>query len=87
MKAIVSVNGTVATVLPANRGDSRDIVRALLDAAANPRQVKTVTTSDGLGWMVPAHVADKAGLTSKPKRRSTRRKKASDDDSAVTASN
>ena len=41
---------------------SGEIATALLDAADDPAQVRTVTTTTGLGWQVPLDVAKKAGI-------------------------
>lgn len=51
---------------------SADIAAALLDAADDPAQVRTVTTTTGLGWQVPTSVARKAGILQTASRKSSK---------------
>lgn len=61
VKVTTTVRDDTVEVVSAG-SPSGEIAKALLDAADDPAQVRTVTTTTGLGWQVPLDVAKKAGI-------------------------
>ena len=61
VKVTTTVHDDTVEVVSAG-SPSGEIATALLDAADHPDQVRTVTTTTGLGWQVPLDVAKKAGI-------------------------
>lgn len=58
---------TWVTVVPAS-GTVAETARALLDAADDPSQVRTINA--GNEFLVPEHVAERYGAAARPRRRS-----------------
>lgn len=65
LKVTTTVHGDTVEVVSAGSTPG-EIATALLDAADDPAQVRTVTTVTGMGWRVPASVAKKAGIVQTP---------------------
>lgn len=65
LKVTTTVHEDTVEVVSAG-STSGEIAKALLDAADDPAQVRTVTTTTGMGWHVPHTVAKKAGIVQTP---------------------
>lgn len=61
LKVTTTVHDDTVEVVSAG-STSGEIATALLDAATDPADVRTVTTTTGMGWHVPLAVARKAGI-------------------------
>lgn len=70
VKVTTTVHDDQVEVISAG-SSSGEIAKTLLDAADDPAQVRTVTTTTGLGWQVPLEVAKKAGIVQTQSRKNT----------------
>ena len=71
LKVTTTVNGDTVEVVSAGSTPG-EIATALLDAATDPAQVRTVTTVTGMGWQVPLDVAKKAGIVQTQSRKTSK---------------
>lgn len=72
------VDGDVTTISVVDNTVRSDVVKALLDAADFPQQVKTRTDTARMSYRVPTSVAEKAGVldtedSAEPKKRVPRK--------------
>lgn len=65
VKVTATVRGDAVEIVSAG-STAGEIAGALLAAATDPAQVRTVTTVTGMGWQVPVAVAEIAGMLAKP---------------------
>lgn len=70
LKVTTTVHDDTVEVVSAG-STSAEIATELLASADHPDQVRTVTTTTGLGWQVPTAVAKKAGIVQTPSGRKT----------------
>lgn len=71
LKVTTTVHGDTTEVVSAG-STSGEIATALLAAADDPAQVRTVTTVTGMGWQVPTTVARKAGIVQTQSRKTSK---------------
>ena len=70
LKVTTTVHGDTVEVVSAGSTPG-EIATALLAAATDPADVRTVTTVTGMGWRVPASVAKKAGIVQTSSRKTS----------------